>query len=551
MQLILAGLALYIWVQNVHDFVLFLYHHAPQAYARAMYDFGGLIFAGLLAVPVLLLGGLTSAWQGRYGADGLWNSGAGRRTIGLITGGLLFATLGFSFDMIARAVCGNHFIVDFMAFGSAWASRRRAKIVLGRSTRPLRWLIAGRHKGMGGTARWSGLLDEWANPWEPGKVLLGRSRYDPSWIVGMTDDRHVCTVATSRAGKGRSVIIPNLLKWPGSALVIDPKGQNAHVTALARGKGGAGLRESLGQTVRIVDPLGEIADPALQRYIARFNPLGELDPAADDYAERVAVIADALVVPGANNHDTFWDNAARALIAGLIDYVMMSPKVAPHERNLATLRGLLIHPDGIPIEEMAEMGGLAQAAAAGLESGGPNSTADVKYTAMTHTQWLDSVGMRRALSASDFSLRDLNDGNTTIYLVLPPQYIDVHSRFLRLFVNMSLQAAAEGRKGRHATLFLLDEFYALGRLQLLAKAAGLMAGYGVKLWPIVQNIGQLQELYPQNWETFLGNAGIWTVFAMNDASTAKYLSERLGHRILWRKMHGPQGYQWQRTGVAR
>jgi hypothetical protein len=56
-----------------------------------------------------------------------------------------------------------------------------------------------------------GLLDEWANLGRPGQVLLGASLYDPKWIVGFSDDRHVCTKATGRAGKGRSVIIPNLI----------------------------------------------------------------------------------------------------------------------------------------------------------------------------------------------------------------------------------------------------------------------------------------------------------------------------------------------------
>jgi Type IV secretory system Conjugative DNA transfer len=154
------------------------------------------------------------------------------------------------------------------------------------------------------------------------------------------------------------------------------------------------------------------------------------------------------------------------------------------------------------------------------------------------------------LGASDFSLRELNEGNTTVYLVLPPQYLDEHGRFLRLFVNLALQTAAEGRKGKYATLFLLDEFYALGRLQQLAKSAGLMAGYGVKLWPIIQNIGQVQELYPENWETFLGNAGQWMVFAVNDQTTAGYLSDRLGKRIIWRKMRGAQGFEWEIAGTA-
>ncbi len=212
--------------------------------------------------------------------------------------------------------------------------------------------------------------------------------------------------------------------------------------------------------------------------------------------------------------------------------------------------GLLIHPDGPPLEEMSEMGGLAQAGSAGVLQAGKNAAGDVISTAIAHTKWLDSAAMQRALGASDFSLRELNEGNTTIYLVLPPQYLDEHGRFLRLFVNLALQTAAEGRKGKYATLFLLDEFYALGRLQQLAKSAGLMAGYGVKLWPIIQNIGQVQELYPENWETFLGNAGQWMVFAVNDQTTAGYLSDRLGKRIIWRKMRGAQGFEWEIAGTA-
>ncbi len=129
----------------------------------------------------------------------------------------------------------------------------------------------------------------------------------------------------------------------------------------------------------------------------------------------------------------------------------------------------MIHPDGPPLDEMAELGGLAQAGAAGVRRAGNNAAGDVVSTAIAHTKWLDSMGMQRALAASDFSLRDLNDGNTTVYLVLPPQYLDVHGRFLRLFVNLALQAAAEGHKRKYATLFLLDEFYALGRLQQVAK----------------------------------------------------------------------------------
>ncbi|MDQ7079020.1 MAG: type IV secretory system conjugative DNA transfer family protein [Robiginitomaculum sp.] len=44
-------------------------------------------------------------------------------------------------------------------------------------------------------------------------------------------DRHLLTVAPTRSGKGTTAIIPNLLTYEGSCLVIDPKGENALITA--------------------------------------------------------------------------------------------------------------------------------------------------------------------------------------------------------------------------------------------------------------------------------------------------------------------------------
>jgi hypothetical protein len=548
--LLLTAAIAYVWYAYTEPFSLFLYHHVARENALTLYRDGPAIFAGLLFAGLIVISMMLKAISHRHRGDGLWSSGPARRTIGFVAGCLLWLSIAFALiDVVAWLLPGRA-TPPALAFVCARFLRRPCKIFLGRATRPLRWLLAGRHFGMGGTSKFSGLLDEWANPWRPGRVLLGASLYDPKWLVGVEDDRHVCTIATSRAGKGRSNIIPNLLTWPGSALIIDCKGQNAYVTALTRGNGGPDLTDTLGQRVRVVDPLGEIRDDKLRPYIARFNPLAELDLQGADYVERVGLIADALVVPSPNAKDSFFDNSARALISGLIDYVLISKTVGDDERNLATVRGLLIHPDGPPLEEMSEMGGLAQAGSAGVLQAGKNAAGDVISTAIAHTKWLDSVAMQRALGASDFSLRELNEGNTTIYLVLPPQYLDEHGRFLRLFVNLALQTAAEGRKGKYATLFLLDEFYALGRLQQLAKSAGLMAGYGVKLWPIIQNIGQVQELYPENWETFLGNAGQWMVFAVNDQTTAGYLSDRLGKRIIWRKMRGAQGFEWEIAGTA-
>lgn len=64
---------------------------------------------------------------------------------------------------------------------------------------------------------------------------------------------------------------------------------------------------------------------------------------------------------------------------------------------------------------------------------------------------------------------------------------------------------------------------------------GLMAGYGLQLWPILQDMSQLRDLYGQRASTFVANAGVQQVFGVNDFETAKWLSQTMGQ--------GTIGYQ--------
>jgi len=128
----------------------------------------------------------------------------------------------------------------------------------------------------------------------------------------------------------------------------------------------------------------------------------------------------------------------------------------------------------------------------------------------------------------------------SVYVVLPPDQIADFKSWLRVIVRFALSAKMSlgtNQKGPQ-TLFLLDEFPALGHFKIIESAAAQMAGYGIKLAPIIQNIGQLKKLYRANWETFLGNAGAIIVWGLNDGETEKYISERLGRIIVLEASHG-------------
>src|SRR5215213_9315570 len=77
-------------------------------------------------------------------------------------------------------------------------------------------------------------------------------------------------------------------------------------------------------------------------------------------------------------------------------------------------------------------------------------------------------------------------------------------------------------------LFLLDEFAALGPLEPVVRAYGLMAGYGLQLWAILQDLHQLRGLYGESAGTFFSNAGAIQIFNVADIDTASWVSRMLG-----------------------
>ena len=116
-----------------------------------------------------------------------------------------------------------------------------------------------------------------------------------------------------------------------------------------------------------------------------------------------------------------------------------------------------------------------------------------------------------------------------MFLVLPPARLGTYARWLRLMITQSLQDMVRTPgKPPAPVLYLLDEFAALGYLAPVERAMGLMAGYGVQLWPILHDVHQLRATYGQRAGTFLSNAGVLQVFGVNDHDSARLVSDLLG-----------------------
>lgn len=348
--------------------------------------------------------------------------------------------------------------------------------------------------------------------------------------VGVRDDRHVTTVAGSRSGKGRSAIIPNLLSYGGSVLAIDPKGENASITARFRAEG-------LKQNVCVLDPF-EITEATCAPYRKRFNPLSILRPESLTLAEDAGLIADALIVPGGGD-DTHWDESAKAFVEGLILHVATTHQVKTEDRTLVTVADLLMGQRMEFRELLAEMEANDSlenrivAAARAMKEKADRELASVLSVARKNLRFLQYDAMRAVLSGHDFDLDDLKLGRTTVYLVLPAMRMGTCSQWLRLFINLALASTESSPlKPKIPTLMILDEFAVLGRMQELERAIGQIAGLGLRIWTILQDMGQLKALYKDRWETFLGNSGVIQCFGNVDHFTSAWISKYLDKTTL-------------------
>lgn len=414
-----------------------------------------------------------------------------------------------------------------------------------------------------GTAEWSD-PEEFSrqHAFKEGMFWLGRSAQNGE-PLGYTDDRHVCLVSGTRSGKGTSIIIPNLCLWPGSVVVVDPKGENATVTAARRGSGNDQC-QGMGQRVHVLDPF-KVAqvDP---QYRSRFNPLDALDASDPRSLDEAGRLADAIVIQNPQSNDPFWDQSARALVKGLILHVLTDP-MFEGRRNLLTVRELIARGDheGVRIlrEELGERNpasaqallwqGVCQNNAFGgkVAAVGENMASmiihsskqyeSVLQVANRNTEFLDSPGMESVLCGSDFKLSDLKtDANgVSVFLSLPQRYMGEHFRWLRMMISLiitEMEAVPGQPTSGHRVLMCLDEFAGLKRMEVIESAVAQIAGYGLKLFFALQSLEQLKSIYKDNWETFLSNAGLKVFFGLEDHFSREYVSKLAGDTELLREL---------------
>jgi type IV secretion system protein VirD4 len=368
------------------------------------------------------------------------------------------------------------------------------------------------------------LLLGWSGSIPPDSFGFGppsASPDDDGQAVLYGGDAPLLTCAPTGAGKGRGVLIPNLMTYPGQVIVMDIKGELFQVTSRRRREMGK---------VYLLDPFHLVS--------ARSDSLNALDlltlPRSDPDSD-AEMLASLLSVGHQFEREPYWNITANGLTSGLIAHIATS--YPAKERHLGHLRGWLYHNNlEMAIATMLDKNELKSRMArdqfvAYLTAPHEQTRPCIRTTACSYISALGSNQVLETLRSSSFRLQDVYDGRPlSIYIVIPPEKLESHKSLLRLWCGTLLTTVMRRTTmPRLRTLFLLDECAAsLGNLPILRQAITLLRGSGLQTWTFFQDLSQLRQLYPDDWQTIVNNSGVLQVFGITNHNMAKEWSELLG-----------------------
>lgn len=381
----------------------------------------------------------------------------------------------------------------------------------------------------------------------PQSLLIGKFKGRHLWLGGA---QHVIAIAPTRTGKTTSLAIPVLLTYQHSMVVLDLKGELRKATS--------GQRKTMGQCIYVWAPYDD------DGRTHRFNPFTLL--AGMDQAKRMGEIQTiaAILYPDEPGKDPFWTSQSRAAFTGFTCFMFEA-------WDRSWRMGLPSDPNAV--EDFPSFERILRLSAGALGLGTKNllqtiiddTTTYAYVSPQTRTVFNNLAGLAEqtfssviatmqaplqqflspvlaaATNATDFDITSFRRRLTTLYVDIPTNKLDESGKLLNIFFssvignNLGKQLGEEpGLK--YQMLMLMDEFTAMGRVDVWSKRISISASYGVRDLCIVQSRAQLRSVYGDNdAQNFITNHGAQVVFTPREQSDANEYSEMLGYKTLRRK----------------
>ncbi|ATF04025.1 Type IV secretory pathway, VirD4 component (plasmid) [Phaeobacter gallaeciensis] len=331
---------------------------------------------------------------------------------------------------------------------------------------------------------------------------------------------HALIVAPTGRGKTTGFVIPNLLTFKGSAVVLDVKGENFEHTARHRASEG--------------DKVFRFAPTDWHdRRSHRYNPLLRIFELDDPDRKQMELQLLASLFLQADS------DRVQGLLKGGIDLFVAAGLLA-FERKRPTLGEIyrISASGGNKQKEFMKRRDEVRNHAAKLifeRLASTNNDTLTSYVSLLMTSGLDqwsNPAIDAATVESDFDFRTIRKKPFTVYLVVAPNMVKPMAPLIRLFFSdliSSLQDKEPGKDEPWPVMIMLDEFNRLGKMPIVVESIETLRSYKGHLAIVTQTIPALDEIYGENTRRALqGNAGVKLYLTPSDEKTVEELSKAVG-----------------------
>jgi len=363
-------------------------------------------------------------------------------------------------------------------------------------------------------------------------IVVGKYR---GRLLRLHGQQFVILAAPTRSGKGVGIVIPNLLEYQGSVLVLDIKLENHAKTS--------GWRLSQGQQIFLFNPFAE------DGRTHRWNPLHYI---SSDPVARVSDLMSvaAMLYPDGSDAQKFWVSQARNAFMAFSLYLFdclddqVRQTYPDQDLEFPTLGQIYRVSSGNGGDLKAYLRKLSQHAFvssdARLAFDNLTSQAEETFASIMGTfreplnQFINPI-MDAATSGNDFLLTDVRRKKMSIYIGIQPNKLAearvlINLMFSQLINLNTKELPQDNPELKYQCLLLMDEFTSIGKVDIIANAVSYMAGYNLRLLPIIQSMAQLDATYGKDVaRTLVTNHALQILYAPREQQDANEYSDMLGY----------------------
>jgi type IV secretion system protein VirD4 len=356
---------------------------------------------------------------------------------------------------------------------------------------------------------------------EPGHgFILGKLGDPGTWAPYIVSRifPHALMIAPTGRGKGVGFVIPNLLMFLGSIVVLDVKGEL--------------FRETSRRRLAMKDRVIRFAPMDWSGRSHRYNPLQRIYELKNPDEQWMELDQTArLFLQSSESTEGLLDGGIELFVAcGMLAFEQGTPTLGAIY-DLATAGG----DKRTAYKKLASRVNYPPARQSFTNLGSINDKTLTSYLSLLMTSGLRlwaNPAVKRLTSRSDFSFRDIRRKPHAIYFEVPPTEIKTVAALARLFFSdliASLESHEPGPDEPGKVMIVLDEFHKLGKMTIVADSITTLRGYGGHLAIITQSVPQLEEIYGKNIRLALqAGGGVKVYFTPSDEVTVSEVSALLG-----------------------